>query len=239
MSEANVPDGWATRRSIALTALSAVAGGTALLRLLGEPDSARGEFGAGGGGSPTPPTGTPPGGGGGGGTQPPPTSDDGGLGDGDDDGGLPSAPAAAATVTVAPEDRQWGFMDPLVWVEGGGTVTWEVRDASHTVVAYHPDNERPPRVPAGSGAWNSATIGAEETYERTFDVPGVYDYFCARHEGDGAVGSVVVGTPSTEPGEQPGLSEPSDELPEQARKQLGLLNDLAREMLAKYGTTSG
>ena len=61
------------------------------------------------------------------------------------------------------------------------------------------------------------------TFEHTFEVGGVYDYFCIPHEYRGMVGSVIVGHPK--PQEQPGLTPPQASLPADAQAVIERLNE--------------
>jgi len=142
-------------------------------------------------------TGTPPSGG-----NAPPGADQ--IGD-------PNDLRAEVEVTATRLDSDQGagqnvFTPAVVWLEQGGTVTWVNAGGSHSVTAYHPDNDRPQRVPDGTDAFDSGTLSAGQEFERTFETPGVYNYFCTPHEGLGMVGLVIVD------GAQggPGTTDPSD-----------------------------
>lgn len=72
------------------------------------------------------------------------------------------------------------FNPGAVRVEAGSTVTWVQRDGvPHTVTAS-----------GSSGAFNSGTMGAGQTFSHTFDKPGVYEYHCSVHPG--MTGRVIV-----------------------------------------------
>ncbi|WP_298015287.1 plastocyanin/azurin family copper-binding protein [uncultured Castellaniella sp.] len=81
-------------------------------------------------------------------------------------------------------------------IRPGQTVRWVNRDAGnvHTTTAYHPDNGKPRRIPEGAAGWNSDYLMPGKSFTVTFDVPGVYDYFCIPHEHAGMVGRIIVGT---------------------------------------------
>jgi plastocyanin len=120
---------------------------------------------------------------------------------------LRSSPTVEAA--VLDEDQGAGefvFTPAVIWVEAGATVTWEIQGAAHSVRAYHADNDRPHRVPEGPPPFDSGTVEAGETYERTFETTGVHNYFCRPHEGLGMVGIVVV----EEPAGGPGTTAPAD-----------------------------
>ena len=87
----------------------------------------------------------------------------------------------------------------------GDTVRWKnTSSRAHTVSAY---GERIPEAATyfASGGYDSETAAREawtndlggaldsgDTYERTFEVAGRYEYFCVPHEQGGMVGTVVV-----------------------------------------------
>jgi plastocyanin len=98
--------------------------------------------------------------------------------------------------------RVW--FDPLgLHVAPGTTVRWIVRENVHTTTAYHPQNDNHSlRIPERATPWDSGFLvrpGAH--FEIALIEPGVYDYYCAPHEGAGMVGRIVVGKPSGPGGE--------------------------------------
>lgn len=135
------------------------------------------------------------------------------------------------------------FEPRLVHVAVGGTVAWTHTSGDHDTTAYHPDTYGPNRIPPDGDPWASETLSAVgETYERTFDTPGVYDYVdtqavCTAHEQIGNVGCVVVGYPEPNPETQPGLRPPQSELPSVARGRLEELNEQALSLLSKEEAT--
>jgi len=134
---------------------------------------------------------------------------------------------SSATVRAAVLDEDQGagrfvFTPAVVWVESGATVTWEIQDAAHSVTTYHADNERPQRVPEDASAFDSGTVDAGETVQRTFETPGVHNYFCKPHEGIGMVGLVIVDGPQGGPG-----TTPPDDLSGSAASNLSMLLELA------------
>ena len=83
-------------------------------------------------------------------------------------------------VTVEMVDNE--FMPAELEITTGTTVRW-VNEASRTFHdVYFPDEDvgSPPRM------------FPEETWERTFDEPGTYNYVCRPHEDRGMVGVVHV-----------------------------------------------
>ena len=136
-------------------------------------------------------------------------SDDGGSQPpGADVGGGPDDLQSTATVEALRLDSDQGagqnvFSPAVVWLEEGGTVTWENRSGSHSATAYHPNNDRPMRLPTGGSSFNSGVMSEGDTHEHTFEEPGVYNYYCSPHEGLGMVGLVVVSEAVAGPGTEP------------------------------------
>jgi len=106
------------------------------------------------------------------------------------------------------------------------------------VTGYHEDNHPPHRTPEGVDAWESEYLtGPGSTYERSFDVEGVYDYVdrqevCISHEVAGNVGRIVVGWP--DPDTQPAMEPLTDEqaaAPSQVRNAFELFDEETRPVL--------
>jgi plastocyanin len=94
---------------------------------------------------------------------------------------VPAMPAGAAVteVTIA----NFSFSPGAVTIAAGGTVKWTNGDnASHTVTA-------------DDGSFNSASVGAQGTFEHTFPQGGTFSYHCAIHPS--MQGTVQVDTPTT------------------------------------------
>ena len=152
-------------------------------------------------------------------------------------------PAAELTVTITSEP--WPEFTPqIVHVEPGATVEWLVETGRHDVTAYHEDtrsfmHQAPHRTPDGVGPWRSDVLdGPGASYERTFDVEGVYDYVdkqqvCVSHEVAGNVGRVVVGwpDPDDEPAMQPLTDEERSELPSQVKNAFEMFEEETRPVL--------
>jgi plastocyanin len=146
------------------------------------------------------------------------------------DEGTPEGPASSARVTMRTEGSQHHYDPHMVWVEPGATVTWELESGQHNAVAYHPDNDKPLRIPEGGEPWETELLSEQgATASHTFEAEGVYDYYCAPHEGLGMVGTVVVGEPDAHG--QPALAEPQTSLPEGARRELADLGEQTNEAL--------
>jgi plastocyanin len=70
-----------------------------------------------------------------------------------------------------------------ITVQPGTTVVWTNEDTfAHTVTSGAGE--------IADGMFDSGTLESGQTYEYTFDEPGIYEYFCSLHPG--MVGTVVV-----------------------------------------------
>lgn len=141
--------------------------------------------------------------------------------------GGPDDLQAAPTVEATSLDSDQGagqhvFTPAVVWVEASATVTFEDVAGGHSVTAYHPDNDRPERVPSSAGGFDSGLLDQGETFELTFEEPGVYNYYCIPHEGLGMVGLVVVEGPQ----DGPGTTQPDEVESSAASESLGRLLEL-------------
>lgn len=144
---------------------------------------------------------------------------------------LQSEPADSLSVSMVADGGGALYFEPqLVWMKPGGTVTWGLESGNHSVTAYHPDNDRPQRIPDDASPFDSDVLAeSNPSFEHTFETPGVYDYYCRPHRANGMVGTVVVGTP--DPSGQPGLTEPQDELLDAAGESIATLNERTRTLL--------
>ena len=148
--------------------------------------------------------------------------------------GTLGSPAERVDVEIRSTPRP-GFEPRIVHVEPGGTVAWSVDGHRHDSTAYHPDNDRPQRIPDDAEPWASGIMSGNSTFERTFDVEGVYDYtdtraLCTSHETLGAVGRVVVGWPDLE--SEPAIRHDADGLPGRARI---VMHEICEETVAVLG----
>jgi plastocyanin len=117
--------------------------------------------------------------------------------------GLGTAPRARASDRVevqmhANEKGDQAWFDPIgLWLKPGQTVRWVIHHDAHTTTAYHPKNDNHSlRIPEGANPWDSDFLMKKgATFDVTFTVEGVYDYFCLPHEDSGMVGRIVVGRP--------------------------------------------
>ncbi|MDG5777166.1 plastocyanin/azurin family copper-binding protein [Haloarculaceae archaeon H-GB1-1] len=128
-------------------------------------------------------------------------------------------------------DNNGSYFDPNgLLIESGTTVRFVNSSGSHSTTAYHPDNDDTPlRIPEDATAWDSGVYtNAEETFEHTFDVEGVYDYYCTPHAMLGMVGRIVVGTPQDGPG-----TEPPADLPPAAKESLPSIDTILEKEVVK------
>ena len=139
-------------------------------------------------------------------------------------------PVAHADVAMKSDDAGHHFDPHLVWIKPGGAVTWTNESGAHTTTAYHPDIDKPLRMPEDVPSWDSGMFSEPgKTFEHAFEVEGVYDYFCIPHEYRAMVGRVIVGEP--ELNGQPAIAPPQEGLPEEARTLLSKLNTRTEEVL--------
>lgn len=104
---------------------------------------------------------------------------------------------------------QFYFEPAGLFIEPGDTVRFIADTPHHTVTAYHPLQGKEQRVPDGVEPFSSPVLPIGETWEYTFEVPGVYDMWCGPHESYGMAMRIVVGEASG-----PGAEPPSDFGPE-------------------------
>lgn len=140
-------------------------------------------------------------------------------------------PVSKIEVGMKTTDTGQHFMPHVAHIKPGGTVKWVLESGSHNTVAYHPNTHgNQQRIPADADPWKSERLTDKgDTFDRRFEIEGVYDYVCTPHEGAGMVGTIVVGWP--DPAEQPGLEPPADDLPDTAVDQLKRYNDRVRTVL--------
>lgn len=147
-------------------------------------------------------------------------------------------PVAEITVEMMSMGGAEHFIPHVVHVEVGGTVTWELVDdlEEHDVTAYHPLYDKPLRLTDEDEHWQSPTINQQGgTFERTFDVEGVYDYFCGPHYEDDMMGRVIVGNPHADAEEHPALSPPEDELLDNEKEMIEMFNEMTMPVLEEDG----
>jgi plastocyanin len=126
-----------------------------------------------------------------------------------------SVSAVADTLEEDQGAGQFVFTPAVIWLESGGTIEWSIEGAAHSVTAYHPDNDKPSRIPEDTKSFDSGTLDAGASYEHTFETPGVYNYYCTPHESLGMVGVVIVDEVTSGP-----ITDPSGAAAENLERQL-------------------
>ncbi len=145
--------------------------------------------------------------------------------------GLPSAkdePKLRTVMMVSQEDKHF-FEPDRLWIQPGNTVKWILQSMVHTTTAYHPEYfDKPLRIPEKAEPWHSGVLlEPGQSYERKFDVEGVYNYYCTPHQSLGMVGIIVVGRPV----DGPGLTVP--EAMPQGMMMEGMIYEREMEKLAE------
>jgi plastocyanin len=126
-------------------------------------------------------------------------------------------------------DNQGSYFDPVgLLIEPGTTVTFVNASGSHSAEAYHPENgDKPLRIPEDASPWGSELYSEEgATFEHTFEVPGVHDYYCLPHESLGMVARIVVGSPQGGP-----ATEPPEDLPPGATESFPSVDSIVEHEL--------
>ena len=85
--------------------------------------------------------------------------------------GLGTEASAAAKVTI----KLFQYQPGRIQVKAGTTVTWMNEDEIfHTVTAGEPEKE--------GGRFDAPLDGKGKSFSFTFSQPGIYSYYCDRHE---------------------------------------------------------
>lgn len=94
------------------------------------------------------------------------------------------------------------FVPDQLTIAAGDTVLWRnVGSVGHSVTAYEDEIPMEAEYFASGGhdteeaarsTYPDGEVAGGETYERTFEVAGTYEYFCIPHETAGMVGTVEV-----------------------------------------------
>jgi plastocyanin len=102
------------------------------------------------------------------------------------------ASAAASTVNMTSALK---FEPSTLTIPKGTTVTWRNTGAVGHTVTDDPAkaaNKADAALPSGVEPWDSGNINPGGTFQRTFDTPGTYTYFCIPHEAAGMVATITV-----------------------------------------------
>jgi plastocyanin len=95
-------------------------------------------------------------------------------------------------ITITPDGR---FDPPQVTVNRGDTVQWVNTGRSPRTVTADPARAQSPSnvvLPAGAQPWDSGVLNASQSYTRTFDTPGTYQYVSLPDERQGTIGQLTV-----------------------------------------------
>jgi len=87
------------------------------------------------------------------------------------------------------------FEPHVVTINSGQTVLWSnISCVAHTVTADFDlaADKSHVMLPEGAEPFNSDFIKPDQTWTKTFSVPGRYRYYCIPHEAAGMVGEIVV-----------------------------------------------
>ena len=91
----------------------------------------------------------------------------------------PASQGAGAEGAIQVAIQDFAFQPATLTVKSGMTVTWTNMDnVTHTVTA-------------DDGAWDSGNLSQGQTFSRTFDMAGTYQYHCTPHQAKMA-GTIVV-----------------------------------------------
>jgi plastocyanin len=85
---------------------------------------------------------------------------------------------AGGTVTIS----NFQFTPKVVRIKAGGSVTWQIKEGTHT-------------VNADDGSFSSPTLSAGQKFSYQFAKPGSYRYYCSFHGSKGGhdmAGTVIV-----------------------------------------------
>jgi plastocyanin len=107
----------------------------------------------------------------------------------------PTTTQAAKPAAVVRMTDELRYEPEKVTIRQGQSVQWRNTSGMlHTVTAdpAKARNRRNVQLPAGAATFDSGELNTGATFEHTFNVSGVYRYFCIPHELAGMVGEVEV-----------------------------------------------
>jgi len=87
------------------------------------------------------------------------------------------------------------YVPEEVTISIGQTIVWTNTSSQFHTVTDDPalaQDRSHAQLPAGAQPFNSGNIAPGEVFQRMFDVPGTYVYFCIPHEAMGMVGKITV-----------------------------------------------
>ena len=117
-------------------------------------------------------------------------------------GCLDSTTGGASSTTTVEMTDELVFKPAKITISAGDTVRWRnVGNVEHTVTAYEDKLPKEGEYFASGGFksegaarknLNGGLIPSNEQFMHTFDISGVYEYYCIPHESAGMVGTVQV-----------------------------------------------
>jgi plastocyanin len=109
---------------------------------------------------------------------------------GNQDGGSLVGKEAAVRMT-----NSLKYVPEEVTISAGQTVVWTNTSSTFHTVTNDPalaKDRSHAQLPEGAQPFNSGNIAPGDVFQRTFEVPGTYVYFCIPHEAMGMVGNITV-----------------------------------------------
>ena len=109
----------------------------------------------------------------------------------------PPEPGAAAVVIVEMQSQgsRFQFVPTDITIKVGTTVQWVNASRNRHSSTSDPQFEKQEGQavrPPGVEPWSSVFLSNSQTFQRTFDTPGEYRYFCRNHEQYGMLGTITV-----------------------------------------------
>ncbi len=98
-------------------------------------------------------------------------------------------------VEMQSQGSRFQFVPAEITIKTGTTVQWVNTSSnrhSSTASVEFEKMDGQTILPAGVEGWSSAFLVNAETFQRTFDMPGSYRYFCRNHEHFGMVATITV-----------------------------------------------
>jgi plastocyanin len=87
------------------------------------------------------------------------------------------------------------YVPEEVTISVGQTVVWTNTSSMFHTVTDDPalaQDRSHAQLPEGAQPFNSGNIAPGDVFQRTFEVPGTYVYFCIPHEAVGMIGKIIV-----------------------------------------------
>ena len=104
-------------------------------------------------------------------------------------------PAAFVIVEMQSQGSRFQFAPADITIKVGTTVQWVNASRNRHSSTSDPQFEKQAGQairPPGVEPWSSVFLTNSQTFQRTFDTPGEYRYFCRNHEQFGMLGTITV-----------------------------------------------